>query len=641
MGSLYLNLEGVSSETAGTIANEVARHYFEQASVTPETALLRSVRHAYRYLYDARLEDSLGNIGLTALVMCKGRASIAQVLPTQFYLIQEGELTALPETQERLDDQSARPTQEGRYPQWEPPIEMFRATLYPQDVAVLCSDNIGAALSDNEVEDTLSDGKIQTVAESLIDTVRKRGERDASVLALQFVDAEETLQSTETVAGEPAAGSGKAAYAVRPRSGGNAATAIIGIVLALVIMAWSLIASLFGSRSQAPSQPAPSSSSIATQSTIVTRSAANEARRQRFNRIAAGIVVLLGLVLLVIGANAIFGGDDTSSGVTEDATAAPEAQQTEQESQTSDDAATPSPTAPDTATATPAAPAAPESGSVLISEQLELVLFSQGEQPGNIYGLNNTMYFLDTNTGAVYSVGTAGNNEVVYQPGPGGIADSRARFVTGRVDAIQILNESNQLFQVSNGAAPQVVELPTGSIQQPVASATYDENYYLLDVVANDVLRFRPVGSGVYAQPEGYFGINSGVDLSQATDLAIDGTVFIMFSDGTISRYSSGTRAEFDEDLATLPSPIGLPGAIFISQGMGSLYILDGENDRVVQVTTEGLYQRQLSAPNRLFANATDIFVNSGETYLWVVGPGGVTRLPLPDLPEDAPRSQA
>ena len=55
MGSLYLNLEGVSSETAGTIANEVARQYFENTSVTPETALLRSVRHAYRFLYDARL----------------------------------------------------------------------------------------------------------------------------------------------------------------------------------------------------------------------------------------------------------------------------------------------------------------------------------------------------------------------------------------------------------------------------------------------------------------------------------------------------------------------------------------------------------------------------------------------------------
>ena len=228
MGSLYLNLEGVSSETAGTIANEVARHYFENTSVTPETALLRSVRHAYRFLYDARLEDSLANIGLTALVMCNGRASIAQVLPTQFYLVQEGELTALPETQERLTGLSARPAQEGRYPQWEPPIEMFRATLYPQDVAVLCSDNIGAALSDDEVEDALSDGKIQTVAESLVDTARKRGERDASVMALQFVNAEETLQTAETVSGETAADSGSAAGAARPRSEGNVVTSHTG-----------------------------------------------------------------------------------------------------------------------------------------------------------------------------------------------------------------------------------------------------------------------------------------------------------------------------------------------------------------------------------------------------------------------------
>ena len=323
---------------------------------------------------------------------------------------------------------------------------------------------------------------------------------------------------------------------------------------------------------------------------------------------------------------------------TEAVTASPETQQEEEQSQTGGDTATPSPTAPDTATATPTAPAAPEPGRVFIDEQQELVVFSAGEQPGNIYGLNNTMYFLVANSGAVFSVSTAGGNEIVYQAGDGGTAASAARLVTGRADAIQILNDANQLFQVSNGVDPQVVELPTGSIQQPVASATYDENYYLLDTGANDVLRFRPVGAGVYAQPEGYFGINSGVDLAQATDLAIDGDVFIMFSDGTIRRYTSGIPADFN--LGTLPSPLASPGAIFISQGMGSLYILDGENDRVVQVTTAGVYQRQLVAPSRLFANATDFFVNSGETYLWVVGPGGVTRLPLPNLPEDAPRSQ-
>ena len=184
-----------------------------------------------------------------------------------------------------------------------------------------------------------------------------------------------------------------------------------------------------------------------------------------------------------------------------------------------------------------------------------------------------------------------------------------------------------------------MVQLPTGTIQQPRASATYDQNFYLLDAGANDVLRFRPVGSDVYGEPEGYFGINSGVDLSEATDLAIDGSVFIMFSDGTINRYDSSRIAEFS--LATLPSPLGTPGAIFISQGMGSLYILDNENDRVVQVTTEGVYQRQLLAPKGLFANAIDLYVNRGETYLWIVGPLGVTRVPLPELPPDAPRSSA
>ena len=638
MGSLYVNLEGVGSETAGTVANEVAQHYFENTTVRPETALLRSVRHAYRFLYDARIESPLSQIGLTAVVVRSGRASIAQVLPTQFYLMQDEQLTALPETQERIGSQSSPPTQDERYPQWEPPVEMFRATLHPHDVVVLCTDNVGATLSDNEVEEILAGDKIQNAAEALVDSVRRRGEIDCSVLLLRFDSAQETLSTPSTPLAEPEAEPTPAPSEARVASRGGAGAAIFGVLLALLVMVGSFVASLFRPRSQSSSQATGRIPSVATHSTIVTGSAAEEARRQRLNRIAAGIVVLLVLVVLVIGANALFGGGESSPALTEEVPAPPQEEQTVEAPQTEAKTETPSPEPVPTATATPE-PAPPQDPtSAFIDELQELIRFDATTlQPDDIYGLNNTMYVLDRATGAVYRVDTAGNSEVAYLPGVG--TGSEAQLVTGRADLIQILDSANQLFQVINDESPQVVQLPTGSIQDPRASATYDQNFYLLDAGANDVLRFRPVGSGVYGEPEGYFGINSGVDLSQATDLAIDGSVFILFSDGEIYRYVSGARAEFS--LATLPSPLGLPRTIFISQGMGSLYILDADNDRIVQVTTEGVYQRQILAPNRLFATAIDLYVNQGETYLWIVGPTSVTRVPLPELPADAPRSAA
>ena len=639
MGSLYLNMEGLSAESAGTIAAEVAQHYFDNASLTPETALLRSVRHAYHYIYDARLESSLSDIGLTAVVVRDGRASIAQVLPTQFYLIQEEELTALPDADERLAGQEARPQQEDRHAQWNPPVGLFRATPYANDVAVLCTDNIGTVLSDKEIEDILIDGKPQSVAESLVDTARKRGERDASVLVLRFATANETARLPKsTPEEEPTENIAPGVRETRAQPQGNVATAIVGLVLALLVMTWSLIASLFRPRSQLSGQTTVPSSNLATQSTIVTRRAAGEAQRQRMNRVAAGIVVLLVLVLLVIGANVLFGGEDTSGSLVEELSTTPQTQEVPKVTPGPTDAATPPP-ADDTSPATPNRVSESDPASTHIDEIQELVQFVPGQQPDEIYGLSNTMYVLDRSTGAVYRIETTGGGIVIYQPGSDGLSGSAAQHVTGRADVIQIIDSDNRLYQVSNGETPQVVQLPTGTIQQPRASATYDQNFYLLDAGANDVLRFRPVGSDVYGEPEGYFGINSGVDLSEATDLAIDGSVFIMFSDGIIKRYDSSRIAEFS--LATLPSPLGTPGAIFISQGMGSLYILDGENDRVVQVTTEGVYQRQLLAPNDLFANAIDLYVNRGETYLWIVSPSGVTRVPLPELPPDAPRSSA
>ncbi len=640
MGSLYLSIEGVNNESAGMIAREVARHYFESASQTAEAALLRSVRQAYRYLYDARIEDSLFDIGMTAVVVRDGRASIAQVLPTQFYLVQEEQITALPETQERLAGQESLSQQEGRYPQWEPPIEMFRATLDVQDVAVLCTRNIGAVLSDEEIQTTLVGNKVQSAAESLVDSARKRGESNASALVLRFAIAKETATSLRTSLGESSQDTPEIPSEPRFQPKENVASSILGVILAVGVLGWSLLASLFRPRSQPAGAPAGVSPSVATQSTIVTRTVADQARRQRLNRVAAGIIVLIVLALLVIGANALFGGDDRSASVTGDLDATSQPQEAATPSQSDTTVSTPSTAQVETASPTPAPPAEPAPRSLYIDELQVLVNFDAGQQPGDIYGLSNSMYVLDQSSGAVYRIETSGQNEVVYQPGSEGLAGSAAVFVTGRADVIQILDRDNRLYFAANGEAPQAAQLPTGSIQQPRASATYDQNFYLLDAGSSELLRFRPVGSGVYGEPEGYFGINSGVDLAQAIDLAIDGSVFILFQDGTISRYDSGIPTKLSIDV-TVPSPLGIPSAIFISQGMGSLYILDGDNDRVVQVTTEGLYQRQLLAPNRLFATATNLFVNRGETYLWVVSPTGVTRIPLPSLPDDAPRSPA
>ncbi len=655
-GALYLNLEGVDEEMARAIAQEIARVYFENVTVSTETALLRSVRHAYRQLYDARAAESLGDVGITAVVILDDRASIAQVLPTQFYLIQDDEITALPDAQDRLSGPASPPQSpssatEGRYPQWEPPVGLFRASPSAQDIAALCTDNIGAVLSASEIQDVVGRGSIQSAAENLVDTARQRGEETASVLLLRFVAVRERVETTEeapetaaesafAAQPEPAAQPESAADAAqaptqsKPRRSGNPLVTFLGLLLALVLLAWSTIASLFRPRGRRSESLPGGASGPATESTIPTRGGPGQDRRQRISRLVAGGAVILLLIALVIAANALFGEQDPAVSVTEDPTATPQAQATATPTQAAA-AASPAP-AESTPEATPEPPAAAAPGSVQLTASQDLVRFDPTvQQPGEIYGLDNTVYVIDRASGAVYRVGSDGSNEIAYQPDAA--TGSAARHVTGREGVIQILDTDNRLFHVTNEAAPQLVELPVGSVEQPRSTATYDENFYVLDTAANDVLRFRPVGSGVYSEPEGYFGVNSGVDLAQATDLAIDGSVYILFSDGTVNRYIGGARADFS--LATLPSPVGVPGVIFISQGMGSLYILDGDNGRIVQVTTEGVYQRQFLAPDGVISNTLDLYVNEDETSLWLVSPTGVTRYPLPTLPEDAPRS--
>lgn len=161
-------------------------------------------------------------------------------------------------------------------------------------------------------------------------------------------------------------------------------------------------------------------------------------------------------------------------------------------------------------------------------------------------------------------------------------------------------------------------------------ATTYANNLYLVDPTRNQILKYvSPSPEVVWTASVTYFA--PGVtppDLSTAIDLAIDGEVWIVRADATVSRFYEGRPREMT--LSGLETPVTKPLALITTERMVGLYLVDAGNPRVLQFDkTTGRLARQFK-PHRqgreafqaLQAFAVDetnrrfVFVSGGKTYL-------------------------
>ena len=133
----------------------------------------------------------------------------------------------------------------------------------------------------------------------------------------------------------------------------------------------------------------------------------------------------------------------------------------------------------------------------------------------------------------------------------------------------------------------------------------FGSNLYLLDKSkTGQIWKYLGVTSGLsskrsYLKGESY-------DLSEAMSMTIDGSVWVLFSDGTIVKYVQGVKDAFV--VAGLDKNFEEPIKIFTSPEEKNLYVLDRRQTRVVVVGKTGEYQAQYIWPG--MAGVKDLIVS-------------------------------
>jgi hypothetical protein len=148
--------------------------------------------------------------------------------------------------------------------------------------------------------------------------------------------------------------------------------------------------------------------------------------------------------------------------------------------------------------------------------------------------------------------------------------------------------------------------------QQGLAVAPYFGNIYILDKKQNQILKYVSSDSGF--SKTNYFGSDTTPDFSKAISMAIDSSVYILSSDGTIAKFTKGKGDSFS--ITGLNKSLTNPTKIFTNANLDNVYVLDNGNSRIVVFDKNGAYKAQYATSIIKSANDFDISEKDKKAYV-------------------------
>jgi hypothetical protein len=184
-------------------------------------------------------------------------------------------------------------------------------------------------------------------------------------------------------------------------------------------------------------------------------------------------------------------------------------------------------------------------------------------------------------------------------------------------DGIVVLDAAGQAWEI--GALEGVLPLMVSEArwQEPRLVGGYGENFYVLDPGLGQILKYVPTAGGYTEPPVAWLEPDAGLKLDDVVDMAIDGAIYLLRANGRIEMLTAGRPRPFDQpDEFDLTEPV----ALFAAPPPDSVYLADTQ--RVLQLTVEGAFQRQLLPPEGTFRRLSALWVDEAGKRLYAVDAG-------------------
>jgi hypothetical protein len=159
----------------------------------------------------------------------------------------------------------------------------------------------------------------------------------------------------------------------------------------------------------------------------------------------------------------------------------------------------------------------------------------------------------------------------------------------------------------------------------------FNGNLYMLDPGAGQVWRYAPRGDGYTDAPEAYFA-KPVSNTTKAIDIAIDGSIYVLGSDGQLAKYLGGEPDTFQ--ISGLVEPLRQPGVVAVDGNVSdsSLYVADQATERIVQFRPDGKFVRQFRAAGPALDAISDMLIDEQNNRLFVISRGALYTMSLPPI---------
>jgi hypothetical protein len=165
------------------------------------------------------------------------------------------------------------------------------------------------------------------------------------------------------------------------------------------------------------------------------------------------------------------------------------------------------------------------------------------------------------------------------------------------------------------------------------ALGTYSGNLYVLDPGHENIIKYVPDGDDYDHDPVDYVQAASDVPWPKVMDMAIDGFIYLLLSDGSVMKFAGGQAQAFPQE--GLYPPLEEPLGISASPDSSSVFVADSLEGRIVEFTQDGQFVRQyrasLDGEDHLGA-MTAFAVDTGHSRVLIATASGLYSATLPSL---------
>ena len=170
---------------------------------------------------------------------------------------------------------------------------------------------------------------------------------------------------------------------------------------------------------------------------------------------------------------------------------------------------------------------------------------------------------------------------------------------------------SDGVFSLNPDGTNKKTIIQNGSSWQSIGGfANYFGNLYLLDKKQNQILKYIQSDSG-YSEAN-YFPSGTSPDFSKAVSIAIDSSVYVLSSDGSVAKFTRGSASNFGFSGQSLSAPT----KIFTDANTNNIYVLDNGAAKIVVFDKNGAYKTQYQGSFIKTAKDFDVQESNKKIYV-------------------------